>query len=138
MFLRWLPTDDRMSEMRKLFLLLCQLFVLGILVIWSSMLGIQLGFYERVWWWDIVSHILGGLWVGLFAAWFAAHWSRRVTVFQCVVSAIMVGVGWEVYEYLIDLQHSPYWPVWVEILKDLFDDALGGSIAGYFVTRFRR
>ncbi len=151
----------KMFEMRSYFLLACQLAALGILVVWNNVLGLDLEFYDRVWGWDIVSHILGGLWVGLFVAWAASHPSRRIaralgkrggalflaahscfrarTIFWCVMSAIAFGVIWEIYEWWAGLQYTMYpWPIEVEVVKDLVDDAIGGYIAGYFINRSRR
>lgn len=161
MFVRCLYYSVKMLEMRSYFLLACQLAALGILVIWNNVFGLDWNMYERFWGWDIVSHMLGGLWVGLFVAWAASHPSRRIarmlgknggalflrtlasfrkhTIFWCVMSAIVFGVIWELYELWAGLQYTTYpWPIEVEIIKDLVDDAIGGYAAGYFVNRSRR
>ena len=124
-----------MMKERRYFLLACQLFVLGFLVVWNNVLGIGQGFYWSVWWWDIVSHILGGLWVGLCAAWIAAYFQKRISILACVVAALSVGVAWEIFEYLTGSGASIFMSYTADTIKDLVDDVIGGTAAGYFVSR---
>jgi hypothetical protein len=129
----------KMLKERRYFLLMCQLGTLGTLVAWSNIFGLDYSFYERFAWWDIISHMLGGLWVGLFVAWSTSYFGKRITVLEAVTSAVVVGIGWEVYEYIVGLQYTTNpWPIQIEIAKDLLDDAIGGLLAGYFVNKFRR
>src|SRR3954470_18605520 len=97
-----------MLKMRKHFLLACQLGVLGILVVWHIMLGLGLELYWKLWWWDIIAHMLGGLWVALGAAWVAASFGQRISILNCVLAALGVGIAWEVFEYVNGLQGSPF------------------------------
>ena len=64
-----------------------------------------------VWWYDIVMHFLGGAWVALASAWllfYSGFFQRRpVTsknIFLVTFSSVLViGVGWEVFEYIFDI-----------------------------------
>jgi hypothetical protein len=127
-----------MLAMRRHFLLACQLFVLGFLVYWNNVLGLNSQMYFTVSWWDVVSHILGGLWVALCVAWIATFFKRRLSIIECVALAFGVGVAWEIFEYVNGMGGSIFMSYQLDTAKDLLDDAIGGLIAGYFVNKFRK
>lgn len=118
-------------------LLYVQCLVLVVLVFLDVYLGIGQGFYWTIWWWDIPAHILGGLWAGLFGAWLGILYGRRLSVAQCMLFALAVGVGWEVFEYVAHIGGSPFMPYWIDTGKDLLDDGIGGFIAGLVASRMR-
>ncbi len=110
-------------------LLYAQLVVLALLGVLDIWLGIYQGVYFTIWWWDIPAHFLGGVWVGLFAAWFLQKRDRRFTIARCALAALAIGIGWEIFEYCFDLGGSDFMGYWADTLKDLSMDAAGGAIA---------
>lgn len=148
------------SEMRRLRVLRYLLFVMAALVLWSNTFGLgDYNLYEKLFWWDIVAHVLGGFAVALGYTWFVEYinapyhprFIRRIitasgiqrlklrsTILSCVLAALFVGILWEYFEYVIDLQGSPFLPAAAEIVKDLVDDVIGGFMAGYFINRSSR
>jgi len=120
--------------MRKLSLLALSFFVVGFLAIWHITLGLGGQLYEIFWWWDIPSHMLGGLGAALFTAWAASAIRWRITLLLCVTSAFIIGVGWEIFEYSNHLGGSPFMSYTIDTIKDLIDDAIGGA-AAFFVSR---
>lgn len=104
-------------------------------------------------WVDIPMHIAGGFWLGLL--FFYLFTERRQvlprdvslwpTVFLCLGFVALVGIGWELYEYIASAflggrmdfgDSSP--GAHFDTLKDLFDDLVGGGLAvGSYYLFFR-
>ncbi len=87
----------------------------------------------------MVMHFLGGLSVGLFAIWFFFHSNlffkrmpkRSEAVFLALVAVMVVGVSWEIFEYVNDISIATegYAP---DTFHDLLSDVLGASLGGVF------
>lgn len=110
----------------------------------SIFLGEALGFYERLWWWDLALHGFSAVGFGLTGFLFvfmlfdgdrfAAPPSAIAVISFCV--AMTIGGLWEVFEYLMDqifglnMQKSGL----DDTMGDLMINALGGlvaSVTGY-------
>lgn len=112
-----------------------QAAVLGIIAILYFYFGLHEHFFWTVFWWDIVLHVLGGLWVALAAAWFASLFGYRLTPLQAAICAVVVGIAWELFEYLLDIGGSAFMSYPVDTAKDLIDDAVGGALGALFLRR---
>lgn len=119
-------------------LLYAQLVILVVLVVLNIWYGIYQGLYEIIWWWDIPTHFLGGVWVGLFVAWFLQIRDAHFTVMRCALGAFAIGLMWEIFEYGFGLGGNPAMLYWVDTTKDLFVDVLGGGIVGYALLLEKR
>lgn len=97
--------------------------------------GLGKMYFWSIWWWDVLMHILGGLWVGLFFAYVATYMPYRIGLAHCIAAALVVGAGWEVFEYLTHIGGSVFMSYPLDVVKDLVDDALGGALAGFIVRR---
>jgi hypothetical protein len=117
-------------------LLYAQAVVLALVAVLDIHFGLNLRYFWIISWWDIPLHMLGGVWIALFGAWIASLFNKRISVFQCVLLALSIGVGWEVFEYAVGLGGSVFMSYRLDTAKDLFDDAVGGTIAGYSVRKF--
>src|SRR3989338_1331844 len=69
--------------------------------------AISFHLYWTFWWYDIILHFLGGIFVGLLILWFRffsgyfgvhQHTSEVSTFFFIVIATLIVGVGWEAFE----------------------------------------
>lgn len=116
-------------------LLYAQLLILIVLAILTIWFGIEKGLYGLVWWWDIPAHFLGGVWVGLFAAWFLQKYRRKFSVLTCVAAAFAAGIVWELFEYHAGIGGSAFMDYWSDTIKDMILDMLGGASAA-FIARF--
>ncbi len=108
--------------------------IIGVLDIYF---GVGQSYFWTIWWWDILLHVLGGVWAGLFGAWVAGFFGIRATFIQCILFALVIGVGWEIFEYINGLGDSVFMSYTADTIKDLFDDTLGGAFAYYLVQRER-
>jgi hypothetical protein len=112
-------------------LLYAQLFILIALLVLNTWYGIVLNVYAAIWWWDIPTHFLGGVWVGLFAVWLLQKRDKNFTVLRCALAAFSVGVVWEIFEYQLGIGGSAFMGYWQDTIKDVVMDVLGGSTAAY-------
>lgn len=63
--------------------------------------GVRTGTYMEIWWWDLLTHSLGGIGVAGLA--YLAHRDRAAavaSVWWVVPSVFAIGSGFEVYEFL--------------------------------------
>ncbi|MFB6097002.1 MAG: hypothetical protein ABEJ74_06405 [Haloferacaceae archaeon] len=94
--------------------------------------GLAYDVYTRIWWWDLLTHVMAGvgvagiLLVGLretVPAWTSNWW--------VVVAVVGIGAGFEVYEFAF----KSFWHTWTlsfylqDTLIDLAMDAVGGYVA---------
>ncbi len=85
------------------------------------------------WWYDIMLHVLGGLWVALALHWLAARQARVLRIVPTLLVVIVVGSAWEVFEFLIGTPREANYgfDTSLDILMDVF-----GGIAGYLSATF--
>lgn len=110
----------------------------------TTFLGEQFDFYERFWWWDLVLHGSSAVGFGLIGVIYvlmlfqgdryAAPPLALAVIAFCF--AITIGVGWEIYEFGMDLlfglnmQKSGL----IDTMTDMIINAVGASVgaaAGY-------
>lgn len=109
------------------------LFLTGLL----HFIGAQYFLYWHFWWFDILLHFLGGVWVAATCFWLY-YFSGLVKVqvispryFFLVpfVGALIVGVAWEVFEYLTGLTFViPGIDYKVDTICDIGMDVIGGMV----------
>ncbi|MEK7480545.1 MAG: hypothetical protein AAB604_00385 [Patescibacteria group bacterium] len=104
-----------------------------------------LGFIYRwnfeLWWFDVLLHFLGGMWVAIAANRFFVRPIGPIGLIGPILVVALVafvGVGWEVYEFTIDELFFEDRALWraqdgnTDTMTDLMMDVLGGIIvAGY-------
>jgi len=119
---------------RKL-LFLSFVLILGLGILHS--IASQYYFYWIYWWFDNVVHFLGGLSIGLFVLWvmsFLNFFSKRQRSFARVIIIVLIlifviGVGWEIFEYMNGLTQSTE-NYSLDIAHDLLADVFGAFCAG--------
>ena len=107
--------------------------------------AIVFSLYWTLWWYDIVLHFLGGIFIGLLVLWvrllsgyFSAPsflWSPGRLFLFTLFWTFIIGVGWEVFEWLA----GNTWSIegyWLDTTLDVVLDLIGG-IAGflYFIHK---
>lgn len=101
-------------------------------------LGLRGGLVFTVFWFDILLHVLGGLWIGLAAAWFFSLLGLRLSAWHVLMLALAGGGMWEAFEYVYDIGGSNFMSYQMDTIKDLVDDGLGGAIAALYVRTVLR
>ena len=107
--------------------------------------AIVFSLYWTLWWYDILLHFLGGIFIGLLVLWvrflsgyFPASsflWSPGRLFLFTLFWTFIIGVGWEVFEWLA----GNTWSIegyWLDTTLDVVLDLIGG-IAGflYFIHK---
>ncbi|KKU77609.1 MAG: hypothetical protein UY03_C0012G0005 [Parcubacteria group bacterium GW2011_GWA2_47_64] len=100
--------------------------------------------YWTFWWYDIIVHFLGGTFSGLLILWlcfFSGYFGTpripsKVLVFWFIVlSALAVGIGWEVFERALVVTSSIE-GYYLDTILDVIFDVIGGIVAfRFFISR---
>jgi len=106
-------------------------FVLIFLIATLHILAINFFLYWKFWWFDILLHFLGGLWVGLsflqfyfFSNLIKIKKKSNLFIFIfSVLTVLFVGLGWEIFEFIIGVNFSENY--WSDTILDLIMDTVG-------------
>ena len=86
--------------------------------------------YYSLWYLDIIMHFLGGIWIGLASIYiFQPKEFFFSTTLKILFVVLLVGIGWEIYEFLVNdtLAQNPM--DFPDTFSDLFFDLFGGFCA---------
>jgi hypothetical protein len=123
---------------------LMSLLMLIALVAALHLAGFYFQFYWRITWYDHVVHTLGGLWVGLMAAFYCYSrfsFKRPALFVIALLSAILIGIAWEVFEVKAGITVLADHGYAADTIGDIISDTLGGLLAGAYVltsSRFKQ
>lgn len=115
------------------------LAIVAILIGVGQEVAIAYSLYWSLWWYDIVMHFLGGLWIGLIALWFYKAFAGEEAesgkgYLVALVTVVVVGILWEVMEILagLTLTQANYE---MDTVLDLIMDVAGAVFASRLVFR---
>lgn len=83
-------------------------------------------------WLDIPMHIWGGFLFGSLFIFCSDFKNSKSSWVLILLFVFIIGFVWEVYEYIHDIYYVVQWGGWLDTIKDLCDDLIGGAIA-YFL-----
>jgi len=84
---------------------------------------------------DTFMHFLGGLTLGMLAAWFFNVGRRSMAGFLLVlVTVLFLGVVWELFEYVFDIAGTAGGSYWKDTIHDMVLDGIGGVAAYFWAT----
>lgn len=92
--------------------------------------------YNEIWWWDIMLHFLGGVWLAMSGFWFV-YLSDKFNIKRSVknffiatlVPVLVIGLGWEVFEYVNGITFVlPGERYEIDTIGDVFVDLAGGML----------
>lgn len=120
---------------RKEFLIIACLAACCLLAL--HLLALEFFFYWRLWWFDWLVHIVGGIVVGLIAGLFVLFPKARIkTIFLTVVgTALCVSLLWELFEYNFGLTFVSNNYLF-DTVSDIVAGFIGGEIAANGIVRF--
>lgn len=101
--------------------------------------AIEYSLYWSLWWYDIVMHFLGGLWIALIALWaykaFAGEDAESNKGYlTALIIVVVVGILWEVMEILVGLTLTQA-NYEMDTVLDLIMDVVGAICAARLVFR---
>ncbi len=120
--------------MHRLFLTQASILI-SIAILHAAGLFLFLQWY--FWWYDIMLHFLGGLWVALMFQWLARTGQYAHSLAATIFAVLFVGLAWEVFEFLVGSpRESRYlFDTSLDIVMDLSGGIVGYVIASWILTR---
>jgi len=94
-------------------------------------------YYWTIGWFDSFVHFLAGISMGLFSIWIYFQSGlfvksipeRRQAVLISIICVLVIGIGWEIFEYANGLTQSTE-SYSLDTIHDLISDTLGALVAG--------
>ena len=110
--------------------LLFAAFATALLVAVLHITALRYLLYFYFYWFDIPVHFLGGVFIALATAWVVLRLGYRISIPLCILTALYVGILWEVFEYTFNIPQT-YWISYpFDTVKDIVMDTVGGAIGG--------
>lgn len=106
--------------------------------------GSNYGFYNSIWWYDVMMHILGGVGIALSVYWFLRTINKdkidKNIFIKVIIYTILAGLLWEGIEAYYDIASAPIGsrPYFIDTIKDLIDDTIGGLIVMFFINKIKK
>lgn len=91
--------------------------------------------YFELKWLDIPMHIMGGFGVASLVMSVAHYRKKKISFIAVLALYLVVAIGWELYEFAHDMLRHVEWNGWSDTLDDVFNGALGASVAYYFLKK---
>ncbi len=117
-----------------------QLASLVIAIFILNFLANKFHWYYSIWWFDMPMHFMGGFWLGMVFFWFFKVRKLSLLVNLSLVTkliawVLLIGVGWELFEYFfINYMAQNNFDL-IDTLSDLFFDLFGGITAVAFLLK---
>ena len=117
--------------------------VLSILLATIHFIAEAFYLYWVYWWLDWLMHFLAGLTGGLATYWVlfdSGLWRRRsdkilLPILAVLICLLIVGVAWEVFEYVFAITDSYEESYYLDVAHDLIADAVGALLAAFIGVR---
>lgn len=116
------------------------------LILASHFIGLAEDWYHIFWWYDIPMHIAGGAWVAAAFLYSARKYQQvariiNPTFFRVLGVVFVVGIGWEIFEYSVDVfifQKYTFSTIPLFILIDSVHDLANDLLGAFFVVVWSR
>lgn len=101
-----------------------------------NFIGSFFHWYTSIWFFDMIMHYLGGLWLGFMYVWLLYPEKFNVKEFIIVISGILfIGVAWEVFEVVVNNNTLQSDLDYADIFSDIFFDLAGGVTAFVYFAK---
>ena len=139
---------ERNTHIKKKLFLNISLLILFIFAV-NALAVFLFSWYWTIWWFDMLMHFLGGLWVSLFALWMyffvftnkisslSTFLKKHVGVVSfALLSVLIIGFSWELFEVGVDnaIEFSNVRSL-LDSASDLAWDAAGGMLGALYFLR---
>jgi|SRR3989344_38873 len=121
---------DRKKLIKRLLILIFFIFVV-------NFFANKFYLYSSIWYFDMIMHFLGGFWVGLACLYFFVPKILSLkSILTILLFVLFIGVGWEIFEALVDRVITQNLLNILDLSSDIFFDLSGGALAIlYFFKR---
>lgn len=116
--------------------------ILTLLILASHAFGSIFSLYERIFWFDMAMHTMGGAW--LAAVFITVRWFPYRTALHVIGLVLIAGLAWEIYEYgfaawaTAEFGNLGFHQPALDTLSDLLFDALGAGAVTSLLLRKQR
>lgn len=120
---------DRKKLVKPLVYLIFFIFIM-------NLLANKFYWYASISYFDMIMHFLGGFWVGLCYFYFFQVKSIFISnILKLLAFVFCIGLGWEVYEILVNKAVAQNSLDYLDIGSDIFFDLLGGAVAAIYFSK---
>jgi len=120
---------------RKKFLIRLALLIFFIFLV--NLVALKFYWYYSIWYFDMIMHFLGGLWLGLAFFWlFSFKELSLKLILKVILGILLIGIFWEIFEILVNktIAQNPF--NILDAVSDIYFDLAGGIFAIlYFLKR---
>jgi hypothetical protein len=118
-------------DRKKLFRTLTRYIILLFVI---TSIAVKLYWYYSIWYFDMITHFLGGFCVGLAVLWLLSYKtsSPELTfklIYKVVLGVLLIGISWEIFEILFNNIIAQNSFNLLDTLSDIFFDLSGGLYA---------
>lgn len=100
--------------------------------------AMEFHWYSSIWYFDMIMHFLGGFWVSFaFIYFFPIKDNNKYIKYllKTFFVVLFIGIGWEIFEILIDKNITGDSVNILDTLSDIFFDMSGGLFASFYFFR---
>lgn len=101
----------------------------------ANFLAVKLYWYGAIWWFDMVMHSSGGLWLGLLFFHFFPNKNSLRMIGKALIFVFLMGAGWEIFEVIVNLFTINDKFDSLDTLSDLLFDVTGGMCAILYIWK---
>ena len=113
-----------------------RLALVTFLVYFLNTIATKFYWYYSIWWFDVLMHFLGGVWVTFILFWFFPVTPLSKNYFpKLILGILFVGLGWEVFEIIFNNIIAGITFDLFDTLSDVFFDMLGGVLAVFYFSK---
>jgi len=115
---------------------LIRIFFTAFFIFFLHFLATKFHWYFSIWWFDILVHFLGGFLIGLILVLlFYPKFFSFTNFFKIFFGFIVIGIGWEIFEILVDQFITQNSFNFLDTLSDLFVGLGGATIALFYFLK---
>ena len=102
-------------------------------ILLANFLANRFFWYYSIWYFDMIMHFLGGFWIGLASVYLFSHKnSFQKLVFKILSVVFLIGVGWEIFEIIVNNITTQTSFDYLDTISDIFFDLSGGALAIFY------
>ncbi len=118
----------------KKFLIRLLLLILSIFLL--NYLAMSFYWYSSIWYFDMIMHFLGGIWLGLAFIWlFKIEKISFKLILKIILGVLLISILWEVFEIILDKNITGNSFNTLDTISDISFDLAGGFFAVLYFLR---
>ncbi len=116
-------------------------FVIVLILFFLNWIGVIYGIHSALWWWDVMTHMLGGVVIGFLVfglniRYVSYNLKKDTTWLIWVLSLCCIFIGWELYEIIVSQTLGNGMFDAIDTMHDIINDLLGGLISYFWIREF--